>query len=83
VALHSAGLARDLDIPGVHLVVNRCRTREDSDKVTGYLGDHPFTTITHLPFDEAVMATEPDVTPLMEMNTPYVQEVRKLAAMIA
>ena len=83
VALHSAGLAKDLDIPNIHLVVNRCRSSKDSDKVAGYLGDHPFSTITHLPFDEAVMATEPDVTPLVTMNTPYVQEVRKLAEMIA
>jgi CO dehydrogenase maturation factor len=83
VALHSAGLAKDLDIPGVHLVVNRCRSPKDSDKVTRYLGDHPFSSITHLPFDEAVMATEPDVTPLVDMNTPYVKEVRKLAEMIA
>ncbi|WP_462325155.1 ATP-binding protein [Desulfoplanes sp.] len=83
VALHSAGLARDLDIPGVHLVVNRCRSPKDNDKVAGYLGDHPFSTVTHLPFDEAVMATEPDVTPLMAMNTPYVEEVRNLAEMIA
>lgn len=52
------------------------------DKVTTYLKDNPFSSITHLPFDEEVMAMEPDVSGLAEKNTPYVAGVRKLANMI-
>jgi CO dehydrogenase maturation factor len=82
VALHSARLAKDLNIPGIHLVVNRCRSQADITKVTGYLRDTPFSSITHLPFDEQVMATEPNVAGLSQQSTPYVDGVRKLATML-
>lgn len=82
VALHSARLARDLDIPGIHLVVNRCRNQADRDKVTTYVKDNAFSSITHLPFDEEVMAMEPNVSGLADKDTPYVAGVRKLANII-
>lgn len=82
VALHSARLAKDLEIPDIHLVVNRCRSEADKAKVQGYLRENPFSSITHLPFDETVMTMEPDVSKLKDVDTPYVAGVRKLADMI-
>jgi len=68
VALHAAGLARELGIPAVHLVVNRVRNDGDVDRVSQILedeGSFPFTTRHLLPYEEQLLQSEPDVGPLL------------------
>ena len=80
VALHSAQLADQLEIENIHLVVNKVREEEQKNKVMKRVGAKReiFDYIHYLPFDESVYRNEPDVAPLLEMNTPYVQAVREL-----
>lgn len=80
VALHSAQLADQLEIENIHLVVNKLREEEQKDKLMERIGEKKeiFDYIHYLPFDESVYRHEPDVAPLLEMNTPYVQAVREL-----
>lgn len=80
VALHSAQLADQLEIENIHLVVNKLREEEQKDKVMKRIGEKReiFDYIHYLPFDESVYRNEPDVAPLLEMNTPYVKAVREV-----
>ncbi|MFO7820129.1 MAG: AAA family ATPase [Halanaerobacter sp.] len=82
VALHSAQLADQLEIENIHLVVNKVRGKQDEEKVMERVGDKEdiFDEIHYLPFDENVYLNEPDVAPLLEEDTPYVQAVRELYA---
>ncbi|MFP4167946.1 MAG: AAA family ATPase [Desulfonatronovibrionaceae bacterium] len=82
VALHSASLARELHIPEVHLVVNKCRSDSDREKVSSRLGDTPFSSITYLPFVEDVLDMEPDVSGLLDQKTPYTEAVHSLCRQI-
>jgi len=69
VALQAARLAADLGIPAVHLVVNRVRAPGDVDRVRALIDDgggYPFASIHALPFDEALMACEPGVGPVLD-----------------
>jgi len=68
VALHAARLARELGIPGIHLVVNRVRSERDLERVDRVLedeGDFDFATLHVLPHEEALLECEPDVGPLL------------------
>ena len=83
VALHSARLAHDLGIPVCHLVVNKVRSDADLAKVRRMLPeDHPFHTIFTLPFDEGVIATEPDVTPLLGTQSEFMDGIAALTRRI-
>jgi CO dehydrogenase maturation factor len=76
VALHAARLAADLGIPHLHLAVNRTRNRADVKKVTDFLGDnHPFESVTFLPFDERVLDTEPAVSALLDRPSPFMEGI--------
>lgn len=69
VALHAARLASELDIPSIHLVVNRVREPGDFDRSLVRLdaaGDFPFTSRHWLPEDPLLRMTEPSVDLLME-----------------
>ena len=83
VALHSARLAQDLGIPVHHLVINKVRSDADRAKVQQMLPeDHPFDTIFTLPFDERVIATEPDVTPLLGEKSAFMHGIAALTRRI-
>lgn len=82
VALHSASLARELNIPEIHLLVNKCRSDSDREKVDSRIGDSNFSSITYLPFEEDVMDMEPDVSGLIDQKTPYTEAVRSLCQRI-
>ena len=82
VALHSASLARELNIPEVHLLVNKCRSDFDREKVDSRMGDTNFSSITYLPFEEDVLDMEPDVSGLIDKKTPYTEAVRSLCQRI-
>ncbi len=85
VALHSGQLADQLGIENIHLVVNKVRGEKDQAKVMERVGDKKelFDQIHYLPFDEEVYLNEPDVAPLLEKDTPYVQAVRELYGALA
>jgi CO dehydrogenase maturation factor len=85
VAKHSAVLSRQLDIPYVHLVVTKIRSDEQLEKFRKIAGDslNAFNEVFTLPFDEKVMETEPDVTPLLDQDTPYIHAMKKIADTLA
>jgi CO dehydrogenase maturation factor len=79
VALRSAELARELGIPVIHLVVNKSTGPRDMERVAGMIGGYDgFASVTYLPFDAAVMETEPDVAPLLEQPGPFSAAVADL-----
>lgn len=79
VALHAAHLAEQVGISTIHLAVNKVRSDADKEKIDQMLGsDHPFNTIFYLPFDEDVLDFEPDVTPLLDENSPFMENVREI-----
>ncbi len=77
VALHAAELSGQSGIGRLHLVVNKVRGAADEEKALRLVGrDHPFSTIFFIPHDEAVLEWEPDVTPLIDADTPYARAAR-------
>jgi len=80
VAKHSAVLSRQLDIPYVHLVVNKVRSDEQFEKFKKVAGDslENFNEVFVLPYDENILETEPDITPLLDSDTPYISTMKKL-----
>jgi len=68
VALRTAELARGLNIPAVHLVVNRVRTPKDIDRTFERVAhrDVQFTSRHTLPYDERLLEVEPDVNPFLD-----------------
>ena len=81
VAKHSALLARQLDIPYVHLAVNKVKNEQQMERFKQVAGDslETFDEVFVLPYDEKVLETEPDVTPLLDSDTPYIEAMRKIA----
>jgi CO dehydrogenase maturation factor len=68
VGLETARLADELGIATIDLVVNRCRGDGDAARSLSWverLGGFEFSSITALPFDEAVLASEPSVGDLL------------------
>ena len=68
VGVESAALADDLGIGTVHLVVNRTRSESDLERVLDYvdrLGGLSFSSVTAVPYDEAVPLSEPSVDALL------------------
>ena len=80
VARHAARLSRQLGIEHVHLVLNKVRSEEDVERFRKLAGSDLdlFDALFILPYDEKVLAVEPDVTALLQQESPYVSEVSKL-----
>jgi CO dehydrogenase maturation factor len=81
VALAASGLAIQLGIPNVHLVVNRTRGQDDRDRVERGLGEIAtlYASTTWLPDDERVRDAEPAVDALFEPpDDPFLASVRQL-----
>jgi len=71
VALHAARLASDLEIPAVHLVVNKARDVQDFERTLARLDDEggfEFTSKHWLPIDEVLPDVEPSVGALLERS---------------
>lgn len=80
VALHAAGLSRELGIHKIHLVVNKVRNDADISKTEQIIGQkHPFSSIRYLRFDDEVVSCEPDISPLLDGDNPFVTGIRDLA----
>jgi CO dehydrogenase maturation factor len=83
VAKESAGLARQLGIEDIILVVNRAGKEADSDKIRKKLdGFTGFSRMIFLPFDPEIIHLEPAVSQLISENSAIVREVGVLAEMI-
>ena len=69
VGVESAVLANDLGIETVHLVVNRTSSENDLERVLDYvdrLDGPPFSSVATVPYDEAVLLSEPSVEGLLD-----------------
>ncbi|WP_265582229.1 nucleotide-binding protein [Methanofollis aquaemaris] len=83
VALRAADFARTLGIGDIHLVVNRVCGETDLEEVGRSVGPcHLFSTITYLPYDEAVCRTGPAVTPLLGEETAFMAGVRGICRVL-
>lgn len=82
VVRHAALLAKDLGIQSVYLVINRVRSENDIRKVQELLGESAdlFSGQFYLPYDESLIACEPDVRPLLSAASPFIDRLRALQA---
>jgi len=82
VVKHSAELARELNIPYIHLVVNRVRSEKDIKKVKDVLGDtiKLFNSEFYLPYEDKLLDYEPNVEPLLNLNPPlrFIEKLKEL-----
>lgn len=78
VVRHAAQLAKGLGIRSVYLVINRVRSENDIRKVQELLGDTVdlFSGQFYLPYDENLIACEPDVRPLLAGASPFIDRLR-------
>ncbi|MCX6651016.1 MAG: AAA family ATPase [Methanomassiliicoccales archaeon] len=79
VAGRVAHLSREIGVRRVDLVLNKCHGTEDEQKARWLLPDADFDRVHLLPLDPEVGEREPDVSPLVGGNGPYMQAVRRLA----
>lgn len=80
VVKHAAQLAKELGISSVWLVINRVRSENDIRKVQELLGDSMdlFSGQFSLPYDESLIACEPDVRPVLSGTSPFIGGLRFL-----
>jgi len=80
VVRHAAQLAKELRIRSVYLVINRVRSENDIRKVQELLGDTMdlFAGQCYLPYDESLIACEPDVRPVLAGASPFLDRLREL-----
>ncbi|MFZ0324104.1 MAG: AAA family ATPase [Actinomycetes bacterium] len=82
VAVQTARLAHDLGIPRIALVVNRVRSADDPQRTTRLVaeeGGFPFAAVRTLPWDDAVLAADPSVEPLLSAAAPFAAATGALA----
>ncbi|WAC04229.1 MAG: AAA family ATPase [Methanoregula sp.] len=83
VARESADLARQLGIGQVVFVVNRAAGQEDEGKIGRKVQElEEFSRLFYLPFNQEVLRIEPEVSGLLEQKSPFVNNLRILAAAI-
>jgi CO dehydrogenase maturation factor len=82
VVRHAAELARGLGIRTIWLVINRVRSENDIRKVQELLGDAAdlFSGQFYLPYDESLIACEPDVRPVLAGASPCIDSLMALQA---
>jgi CO dehydrogenase maturation factor len=80
VVRHAASLAKELGIRSVYLVINRVRSPNDIRKVQELMGDtiDLFSGQVYLPYDESLIACEPDVRPVLAGESPFINSLRAL-----
>ena len=80
VVRHAAQLAKELGIHSVYLVINRVRSENDIRKVRELMGDTMdlFSGQFYLPYDESLIACEPDVRPVLDGASPFIDAIRTI-----
>ena len=83
VAKESAGLAQQLGIKNIILVINRIGNPADVDtirqKIGGFTG---FSRMIFLPFDPEIIHLEPAVNRLLSEDSEFTRDVRTLAEIV-
>ena len=83
VAKESAGLARQLGINDIILVVNRTDSQTDLNRIYERVGDPAdFSRVFLIPFDPEVVSHEPAVSSLPADTSVFYREVRTLATLV-
>jgi CO dehydrogenase maturation factor len=83
VAKESAGLAQQLGINNIILVVNRVGNPADGDKIRKMMsGVTAFSRMVFLPDDPEIIRLEPAVNRLLSGDAGFIREVRSLAKII-
>ena len=84
VVRHAASLAKELGIRSIYLVINRVRSENDVRKVQELMGDtlDLFAGQYYLPYDESLIACEPDVRPMLAGPSPFTDRLRALQAQL-
>ena len=82
VVRHATQLARGLGIRTIWLVINRVRSENDVQKVRELMGVEMqlVAGLFSLPYDENVIACEPDVRPLLDRASPFIDRLRDIRA---
>jgi CO dehydrogenase maturation factor len=82
VVRHAASLTKELGIRSVYLVINRVRSENDIRRVQELLGDTAdlFSGQFSLPYDESLIACEPDVRPVLAGASPCIDRLRVIQA---
>jgi len=77
VVKQSAHLAKELGIRSIYLVINRVRSDHDIQKVQEIMGDTMslFSGQFYLPYDESLIACEPDVRPVLAGASPFLDHL--------
>jgi CO dehydrogenase maturation factor len=80
VVRHAAQLAKELGIRSIYLVINRVQSENDVCKVQELMGDTMaiFSGQFCLPYDETLIACEPDVRPVLAGESPFITSLRAL-----
>jgi CO dehydrogenase maturation factor len=80
VVRHAASLARELGIRSVWLVINRVRSENDIARVQELMGDSMalFSGQFVLPWDESLIACDPDVTPVLTGTSSFAEHLRDI-----
>lgn len=80
VAEESAGLARQLGIRDIVLVVNRAGNQAEVEKIRQKTGGMTgFSQMIFLPYDPEIIHLEPAVSQLLSGDTEFIRKVRNLA----
>jgi len=83
VARESAGLAQQLGIHDIILVVNRVGNQAEVDKIREKMGGFTgFSRMIFLPFDPEIIHLEPAVNRLLSSKSAFMNEMRALAATV-
>lgn len=80
VVRHAVSLAKELGIRSIWLVINRVRSEKDIAGVQELLGDsrNLFSGQFVLPWDESLIACEPDVRPVLAGTSLFAERIRKI-----
>jgi CO dehydrogenase maturation factor len=80
VVRHAASLAKELGIRTIWLVINRVRSDDDVRKVRELMGDRMALISGQfvLPYDESLIACEPDVRPVLDGTSSFAEQIRDI-----
>jgi CO dehydrogenase maturation factor len=83
VAKESAGLAQQLGIKNIILVINRICHPADVDKIRQKMGGFTgFSRMIFLPFDPEIIHLEPAVNRLLSEDSEFTRDIRTLAEIV-
>jgi len=82
VAARVAKLSRQLGVRRVDLVLNKVQDERDERKALE-LVDAEIDMVHSLPWDPAVRENEPDVSPLLRSDGPYISAIKRLSTALA